>query len=73
MNNYTTKKHLLSLPEEESKQFQSQYPRLMTVFLRRCIIKANSDRKFFEDIFFGVSDKYSNLGMFRPEYVVDDL
>lgn len=65
-------KRLIVLPDEVYKQFQSKYPRLFTVFVRRCLIKAFNDREFFENVFFGTSDKWSQLGSYRPEYVVDD-
>lgn len=66
------KKYLMSIPEKEHKRFQTLYPRLMSVFLRRCIISANKNRAFFESVFFGTRDPYSSLGMNRPEYVVDN-
>lgn len=65
-------KVLLSLPKEVRDDFSKIYPRLTTVFLRRCMMKAISSREFFEDVFFGVRDKYSMLGMNRPEYLVND-
>ena len=72
MENFEKKKVLLTLPETVANGFQSKYPRLMTVFLRRCLMKANEDRQFFEEVFFGVKDKYSLLGQYRPEYVLQD-
>lgn len=59
------------LPEELLQEFQSKYPRLGTVFIRRCMINACKDKQFFDNIFFGVYDKYSSLGMNRPEYQGD--
>lgn len=66
------KKYLMSIPELEHKIFQERYPRLMSVFLRRCIIRANKDKQFFADVYFGVDDPYSSLGQNRPEYSLVD-
>lgn len=72
MYKYDVKKTLLTLPAELVNDFQSKYPRLQTVFIRRCILKAVKDRDFFESIYFGVKDKYSLLGQYRPEYQLQD-
>lgn len=73
--NCPTKKCLFELPVEVTEQFQKKYPRLMSTYIRRCMLLAIENQTAFERIFFGVKDKYSVLGMFRPEYVFenDDL
>lgn len=66
---YETKPMSVTLPKDLLTDFQSKYPRLFTVFVRRCIIQATKNQKFFDDVFFGTVDDYSNLGMYHPEYM----
>ena len=48
-------KHLyhLVLEKEDFEKFDRLYPKLLKIFLNRCVHRASNDRTFFEDIFFG--------------------
>lgn len=56
------------LPEELLEHFQRLYPRLGTVFVRRCLIKACDDIEFFKDVYFTTEDKWSTMGSNNPDY-----
>lgn len=64
----SNKKYLFSVSEDVHSRFQRDYPRLLAVFLRRCMIRANEDKGFFRDVYFGTKDPYNPVGMNRPEY-----
>lgn len=56
------------LPEELLDRFQRLYPRLGTVFIRRCLIKACDDVDFFKSVYFTTTDNWSKLGSNNPDY-----
>lgn len=56
------------LPVEVLTQFQRLYPQLATTFIRRCLIRANCDKQFFDDVFFTTRDEWSKLGSNNPDY-----
>lgn len=61
------------MPVELLLRFQSLYPRLQTIFIRRCLIRACDDKEFFDKVFFSTYDKYSDLGANNPKYTDYDL
>lgn len=69
--NVPTKKLMIELPAEITSAFQAKYPRLMSIYIRRCMMLAIENQKAFERIFFGVKDKWSVLGQFRPDYIFE--
>lgn len=61
------------LPVELLESFQRSYPRLLTTFIRRCMIRSLRDKDFFDDVFFGTVDEYESIGQNNPEYVIKGL
>ena len=47
-------KHLfhLVLEKEDFEKFDRQYPKLLKLFLNRCVHRASNDKNFFEEVFF---------------------
>lgn len=58
------------LPVDLLRDFQQSYPRLATTFVRRAMIRAVVDKKFFDDVFFGTIDEYEDVGQNNPDYVL---
>ena len=59
------------LPESVLNQFQTLYPQLATVFVRRCLLRAFDNKEFFDVVFFTTKDSWSKLGSNNPNYNKD--
>lgn len=59
---------IIHLPSELVSRFQRLYPRMMTVFFRRCLILACQDKDFFDKVYFSAYDEYSSVGANHPDY-----
>ena len=55
------------LPESVLNQFQTLYPQLATVFVRRCLLRAIDNKEFFVV----TKDSWSKLGSNNPNYNKD--
>lgn len=51
-----------------AESFRQTYHGLFTVFVRRCIIRACSDKSFFDDVFFNTVDEHDDLGKNNPNF-----
>lgn len=60
-----------NLPDSLLIDFQKKYPKLMTVFFRRCLIRACASDTFFNDVFFKTIDNYGRLGENNPKIYLD--
>lgn len=56
------------LPKDLVMRFQRLYPRLGTVFIRRCLLRACADKVFFDKVYFGTVDEWSDLGANHPDF-----
>lgn len=56
------------LPVDLVNRFQRLYPRFGTIFVRRCFLRACQDKKFFDKVFFGTRDDYSDFGANNPDF-----
>lgn len=53
------------LYKEPLERFQRMYPRLATIFVNRCLLRALQSKDFFDDVFFNTEDPYLHSERFN--------